>query len=114
MCQGVGVLARQSAEQATPGAVRLVVSGDIDGGEADELLAAIVACDEPGVHVVSLDLAGVTFMGSSGIGALIRARQALGESSVVLRIDACSPVVDRVLEIAEVRAYFGMEPPAGG
>jgi anti-anti-sigma factor len=57
------------------GVIRLAVTGEIDMATADELYDAITAA-VTGSHAagVVVDLAGVTFCDSTGIGAIVRAR----------------------------------------
>ena len=60
----------------------------------------------PDVHAVVLDLTGVTFVGSAGISAMIRAFKALDERQVELTVDGRSPLVDHVLEITGLSERF--------
>jgi len=58
--------------------------------------------------VVVFDLSAVTFMGSTGIGALVAVRNAGREAGVTVRIDSASEPAARVLGIAGLAAEFGM------
>ena len=93
-------------DQPLPGSVTVMVAGEIDLTDRDELRTVLVEGAPPPVTTVVVDLTGVTFLGSSGIGALIAARKELGERDIDLRVERCSPIADRVLEIAGVRSLL--------
>ncbi len=90
-------------DQPSPGSVTVVVSGEVDLGDQDAFRSTIVDSASPPTTMVVLDLTGVTFLGSSGIGALITAWKELGDRHIGLRLEECSDIVGRVLEIAGVR-----------
>ncbi len=100
-------------DQPGPDSVTVTVGGEIDLTDHDELRTVIVNGASPEVTTVIIDLTDVTFLGSSGIGALIAAWKELGERDIDLRVDRCSPIADRVLEIAGVRALLAAptDPP---
>jgi anti-sigma B factor antagonist len=85
----------------------IVVSGEIDMAGGPLVEAAANAPTNPG-HVV-IDLAGVSFIDSSGLRSLLavsRAADARG-SSVTLR--GVGPEVARLLEITGTAGLFGLE-----
>ena len=55
------------------GTARLELRGELDIGTAPKLDEAVDRALDEGCREVVLDLAGTTFMDSSGLGALIRA-----------------------------------------
>ena len=59
-----------------------------------------------------LDLHGVTFMDSSGIAALVRLWRRCPHRDCMLRIEACSRQVGRVLQIAGLYEMFTQEGEA--
>ena len=59
------------------GTARLEIHGELDLGTAPKLDAAVERALEDGCSEVVLDLAGTTFMDSSGLSALIRAARAV-------------------------------------
>jgi stage II sporulation protein AA (anti-sigma F factor antagonist) len=86
--------------------VRLPAEVDVASAPAlrDEMLAAL---NRDGVHLV-LDALDVTFMDSSGVNALVRAREraeALGGS---LHVVTRSPQVRRVLQITGLEERLGL------
>ena len=85
----------------------LVVDGDIDDRLVEDFTDAIfkTIIDAQGLAV--LDLTGVTYFGSNGIGALITGKALSHDHGVELRIEP-SRIVRRVLEITGVAAYFGI------
>ncbi len=93
-------------DQPEPGSVTVTVAGEIDLTDHEELRSVIVDGASAPVTTVVIDLTHVTFLGSSGIGALIAAWRELGERDIDLRVDRCSPIADRVLEIAGVRSLL--------
>ncbi|MEO7556516.1 MAG: STAS domain-containing protein [Acidimicrobiales bacterium] len=75
----------------------VTATGEIDVATAPQLTAAIASItDGP----VVLDLSGVGFMDSSGIGALLTAHDLLAAAGRQLRVGPRSPVVDRVLNVS--------------
>jgi anti-sigma B factor antagonist len=88
---------------------RLYVSGEVDLVSAAQMLDAILSAgltsDEPAVVV---DLAGVTFLDSTGTGALVEAAKRLRSANVDLRVEAASPFVARTLEISGVGDFLGL------
>lgn len=90
----------------------LVVRGDVDMATAPQLRAAIIGAVEPGSDL-TIDLAAVDLLDSTGIGCLIgalrRVRQAGGE--VTLRDPR--PRVRDLLELCRLDAVFAVEVTEG-
>ena len=93
-----------SRETVADGRVRMLVQGEIDLADErpliDEVDAVVGGSDDV---VVELDLAGVDFIDSSGLRALLLLRRAHGERVLV---GARSAPVQRVLEIAGLAEMF--------
>jgi anti-sigma B factor antagonist len=85
-----------------PGCTVIELTGRLDLAEAPELRAVVAQLLADGPRRVVLDLGGVPFMDSSGLGALIGclkiARQAGGD----LRIARVGPRVRMVLELTSM------------
>src|SRR5690349_18496857 len=82
------------------GTVTLVVTGDVDFASADELagrMTAILADDA--VRRLVVDFAGVGFLDSSGIAALVSAYRAAQIRRAGFRVVNCPPRCLRVLQI---------------
>jgi anti-anti-sigma factor len=88
------------------GTRQLAVSGELDLAAAPELRDACSVPAQPDQHTVVLDLAGVTFIDSSGIHALVGAYEIHSER---LRIVA-SPAVARMIDLCGLSAYLPIEP----
>ena len=85
----------------------LSVAGDVDIAVADHLRAAAV--DEiaaEGHTGLVIDLAGVTFMDSTGLGALVSIRNAAGTGPDALELTNPSPRVAQVLTLTHLDQAF--------
>ncbi|MFF3001043.1 STAS domain-containing protein [Streptomyces sp. NPDC057950] len=91
-----------SITQTTTAGIRiLVVGGEIDHDNADQLRQALhVDADAPARFV--LDLSAVTFMDSTAISILVVANNTAGEAGGWLRLAAMSESVQRVVEIVRL------------
>jgi anti-anti-sigma factor len=76
----------------------VTVSGEIDLETSPELGAVLASLDPPGGEV-DVDLAGVTYIDSTGLRALLTARDAAREGGGSLRVSATSSIVARLIEI---------------
>jgi anti-sigma B factor antagonist len=92
--------------QKGSGAVTVVVSGELDATEVDEFWDLVHRSARPETATVVLHLGGITYMGSTGMTALIRCLKSLAESGVDLVLDQRSEVVQRVLDIGGVTPYL--------
>ena len=87
------------------------VVGEIDLAVADKVKSTgLMALTAPNVSAISFDLSQVTFLDSTGIGALIAVRNAADDADVKVRIDKASDAVMRVLEITALAPIFGVAP----
>lgn len=87
--------------------IRVLAAGelDLDGGDRLEaLVAELVARD----YEVAIDLSAVTFVDSSGLGALISLSQ--GEGHVL--VEDASPAVLKVLEMTGTTDVLDLGVPA--
>lgn len=87
------------------------VSGEIDVENADDLASVgvlAVSSSEPGHLVIDLD--GVPFMDSAGLGALMRIRNAAEVASRRVILRGLRPRVSKVIEITGVAGLFTIEP----
>ncbi len=90
----------------------LRVSGELDMVTAGVLRDAISSLAAEHDGSVVLDVAGVTFIDSSGINALVGARHGLTARGHALELRGMSPNVRRVLEVAGVVSHFSPEVAA--
>jgi stage II sporulation protein AA (anti-sigma F factor antagonist) len=90
------------------------VQGEIDLSTAPEVRAEVGRIARPGMQVV-IDLTGVGFMDSTGLGSLVWARRRLRRIGGDILIVRPRPNVRRVLEISgvsEIVPVEGFPPPA--
>jgi anti-anti-sigma factor len=85
------------------------VAGEIDVAATEEFLElARSGLDRCG-HL-RLDLAGVTFMDSSGLGILLRIRREAIDTGRLLTLRSLGPGTHRLLEVAGLKQLFEIEP----
>ncbi len=93
------------------GSVVVRLHGELDLATAPEFQRELLGILEQPCTSVTLDLAELTFLDSSGLGALYRARQAADAGSVTLRLEAVPAHVLRVLDVTAMAPLFDLEPP---
>jgi anti-sigma B factor antagonist len=87
---------------------RLCVQGDVDVLEADDIRQAGRCALGPHCSTLRLDLSGVTFIGASGLAALVAIRNdALAQHVLVL--ENPSPPVDRLLRVSGLDTVFNIQ-----
>lgn len=87
---------------------RITLAGDIDAAADEEFRAALAkALARTGSHVI-VDLAGVTFLDSTGINALILAYKASEAAGVKLVVEPGPETVMRALRIAGIDGLLGL------
>lgn len=84
-----------------------MVSGELDAFSAPDLRKVVAAATSP---EVALDLAGVTFIDSSGLAMIVESHQRLVASGRRLVITGRSAFVDRLLELSGVAGRLDLEP----
>lgn len=83
---------------ARDGVQVLTVSGDVDIDAVEEFLTGADEClQEPGD--LELDLGGVTFIDSSGLGALVKIQRAATERGRQLTLTSVPASVERILQL---------------
>jgi anti-anti-sigma factor len=91
------------------GAVVLALSGELDLSTVGPLNAAVQDAVERKPDALIFDLAGLTFMDSSGIAALLRA---VGSVNTV-QVRNPSGIVRRVIELSGLAQTLGLANAAG-
>lgn len=81
-----------------PDPVRLIARGEIDAASAETLEVAVVGAQE-GAKGLTLDLAAVTFIDSSGLRVIATALQRAEEQGTELTIASPSDPVRRILDV---------------
>jgi anti-anti-sigma factor len=84
--------------------VRVIAVGEIDMSTADVLRDSLNDALDKNPPAVVLDMAGVTFLDSTGIAALVVARnRAIGENTTLTLIN-CQPIIRQVLDVTGLLA----------
>lgn len=91
----------------------VVVRGEVDMESAPQLLDWIQQRLR-GDQAVTIDLADVTYMDSSGIAVLVQGLRTARKRRVDFRLRAPSERVLAVLELAHLRQLFTVDPPGTG
>jgi anti-anti-sigma factor len=89
----------------------LTLAGDLDfaaHAAVEEQLVALVGAGHP----VVVDCAGITFLDSMGLRALVAGQREAEAVGVAFRLTAPSPPVLRVLELTGTIEVFAVEQPA--
>lgn len=81
---------------------RVTVTGEVDLVEAQRLQRAVLDLVDGGARELVVDLSGVSFMGSTGLGALVVGHNRLLEEGGSLTLRNPSKAVRRVLEITSL------------
>ena len=89
------------------GRSRVVVSGELDAFTAADIHAAIQDSTEGDLE---LDLAGVTFIDSSGLAAVIEGHLRLEQQQRRLVVVDRSPIVQRLLDLSGVSRHLDLDP----
>lgn len=92
-------------------ASRLAVSGEVDVATVPELLAEahrLLEADPPRLEV---DLKEVTFIDSSGLGALVQIQKAADDKGISVVLTRSSGPTRRLLELTGLQHVFTIAPP---
>lgn len=94
--------------QTTPAdqAVVLQVTGDVDFSNSPELRQALLSVLQPGPARLIVDLAGVSYMDSSGVATLVEALQVQRRHGRQVVLCGLQPKVKGIFEIARLNMVF--------
>lgn len=94
----------------TGGSSLIVMSGELDLAAVRELKRKVDALVAAAPSDVVLDMAGVEFLDSSGVGMLLRIRAAVVRDGIgTVRVSDASTQVSKTLELCGLREAFGLE-----
>jgi anti-sigma B factor antagonist len=97
-------------EEQSAGDIVIRLHGDVDLDSHLEVERTIVEAVESGVERVVVDLSDVPFLDSSGVRALLKARQEAVRSRCELTVRAPQPIVAQVLQLTRVAPLLGLPP----
>lgn len=93
---------------AQPGGGVIVV-GEVDLATAPALQEALETAAAGGEHDVVVDLAGVTFIDSSGMNVFVRCYKPLRAADRALVLRGASPTVRRALEAGGITTFLSVD-----
>jgi anti-sigma B factor antagonist len=86
------------------------VRGEIDLHTAPKFETVMERVAGDGFQTVVVDMSSVSFMDSTGLSALMRARDYLEERDVSFRLVSPSHAVDRIFSVTGFQDYFEIFP----
>lgn len=99
-------LAKRTAGSATV----VSVSGEVDVHTCSELQAYLIDLVDAGAGHVVADLSEVTFLDSSGLGALVGVNKRLAQSQGRLAVVCADPQVLRVFSLTRLDEVLTIQP----
>jgi stage II sporulation protein AA (anti-sigma F factor antagonist) len=95
-----------------PARIDVTIRGELDAHSAVqfEQEAAEALADRDDLETMVLDLAGITFIDSSGLRALLRLQETCDERGGILFVRRPSDVVSRIIDLAKLGGRFPTEP----
>lgn len=93
---------------ARDGVVLLRISGRVDTKNASEMLQQCTAARRGGHHLI-INLSGVAFIASSGIGALLALTEQFREGPGRIRFAALSPSVAAVIQLLNLDQFLSID-----
>ena len=94
--------------------VILLVEGEVDAFTAPQLKEKLLGLIQPTQYqTVSLDLAGVSYMDSTGVGVLIGALKASKQTGTKLLVKNIPPRIERLFTITGLIDVITVEPQKG-
>ncbi|MEV8100480.1 STAS domain-containing protein [Kitasatospora sp. NPDC085879] len=84
--------------------------GELDLDNAEDLYRTLTDALQTSTGGLDLDLAGVTFCGSSGLNIMLRLRNHAAKTGRTVKVTAASRQVERLLAVTETGPLFGLPP----
>ncbi|MET7427378.1 STAS domain-containing protein [Dactylosporangium sp. NPDC005555] len=95
------------------GRVTIVLSGELEQQTADQFRTTVRAALQLEPTVLAVDLALITFMDSSGLGAIVAAKRWCDDAGCSLDLEALTPAMHQRIQVSGLADLFGLpEPPA--
>jgi anti-sigma B factor antagonist len=98
-----------SIDERAEGYSVVLVRGEVDLHTAPKVQYAIERGAD-GVGAVVVDMSRIQFMDSTALSTLMRAKDALTQKGVAMRIGSPSGSVERIFEVTGLRDYFEVYP----
>ena len=97
-------------EPADPdGLVVAALAGELDLDRADDVRDSLArAAAAPGCRYLRVDVSGLDFLDSYGLGALVSARNSAAAEGVTLTLAEPSPPVRKAIEVTGLGEVFGL------
>lgn len=99
----INVAAREEAGKSV-----LAVTGEVDVHTAPELDAALTQVVEAGKYQIVVDLSGVEFLDSTGLGVLVKALKRVREHDGALAVVATTDRISKVFRITGLDSAIGL------
>lgn len=99
----------QITTKRTDGTLTASLSGELDHHSAAQVREALDGALGGDVRELALDLSGVTFMDSSGIGVILGRYKAMQDRGGKLRVSAMSTYAARILKMAGILPLVGQQ-----
>jgi anti-sigma B factor antagonist len=97
----------QTTVVASDDSVTVIVRGEIDLAVVHDLAGALRDALDRGLPSLTVDVSGVTFCDSSGLGQFVHAAQECATRGVGFRIVGAAPIVRRVFEVSGTAELLG-------
>ncbi len=89
------------------GVMRVVLLGDVDLSTKPQIQAEISSLvSDPSVERIIVDLSGVTFLDSSGIGTLVGCKRLAADAGTGVQVVGAAGQVAEVLDLVGVSAFL--------
>jgi anti-anti-sigma factor len=92
----------QITTEIISGVLELRMQGRLDNEAADDLLAAVDDVLRKGHHTALLDMRGVDYVSSAGLGALVRAQKRFQAIHGIFGVASSSPQVAEILQLTRL------------
>ena len=102
----------EATTSSADGVATVLLEGELDIASAPVLDASLADVEGNGMGTVVLDLAGVRFIDSTGLRALLGARQRAETAGRTLRLTNIPVDVERVFDVTGVRRIFDIASSA--
>ena len=92
------------------------LEGDFDLHSAASVRATVQELLDDGISAVHLDLAGVEFLDSSGLGTLVGLQKHSNRVGIPMSLGGLTPTLQKIFDVTQLRGAFTIDdadrPPA--